>query len=113
MTEDPDTLVKQKIVDVLVTRSFERPTIPEYGAGLYDFVFDNLDDLIIADFRMDASRELQSRVSGVSIVDIGIEPREPGEYAVTVFYQRAMAGVSKVTVTLDFPELLNEESIIL
>lgn len=112
-TVNPDVIVKQKVIDVLVTRRLERVGAPTYGAGVYDFLFENLTEAVMMDIKVDVSREIQSSVSGVSVMDITMIERDPGEFVITVFYRTPMSGMSQVSVVLNRPDLLTEESEIL
>lgn len=109
-TNDPVRINNQKITDVLVTRNLERPAIPDYGAGIYNYLFDNFDELLEADLRIDLVREVQARVSGASIIDVGIRQDTPAEYIITVYYQTPISGIETLVFNLNRPDLLTEES---
>jgi phage baseplate assembly protein W len=83
-TTDYATIVEQKIRDVLVTGKLERPTLPLYGVGLQELLFENIDELVEADIRTDAGLELLESVSGVKILDISIRQSELEESATVV-----------------------------
>jgi phage baseplate assembly protein W len=100
----------QKIVDVLVTRNLERVGIPSYGVGIYNYVFENFDELLEADLKIDLVQEVQSRVSGISIIDVGIQQESSSEYTVTVYYRTPISGIESLTFVLDRPDTLTEES---
>jgi len=109
-TDDPVRINNQKIVDVLVTRKLERVAIPAYGAGVYNYIFENFNELLEADLKIDLVREVQSRVSGVSIIDVGIRQEAPSEYVITVYYQTPISGIESLTFVLNRPDELTEES---
>ena len=109
-TVDPVRINNQKIVDVLVTRNLERVGIPSYGVGIYNYVFENFDELLEADLKIDLVQEVQSRVSGISIIDVGIQQESSSEYAVTVYYRTPISGIESLTFVLDRPDTLTEES---
>lgn len=109
-TTDPIRIVNQKIVDVLVTGNLERVGIPSYGAGVYNYVFENFDTLIEADIKIDLVREVQTRVSGASVIDVSIRQEAPSEYVITVYYRTPVSGIEMLVFNLDRPDLLTEES---
>lgn len=109
-TNDPVRINNQKITDVLVTRNLERPAIPDYGAGIYNYLFENFDELLEADLRIDLVQEVQARVSGINIIDVGIRQDTPAEYIVTVYYQTPISGIETLVFNLNRPDLLTEES---
>jgi phage baseplate assembly protein W len=109
-TTDPVRIVNQKIVDVLVTGNLERVGIPSYGAGVYNYVFENFDELIEADIKIDLVREVQTRVSGASVIDVSILQEAPSEYVITVYYRTPVSGIETLVFNLNRPDLLTEES---
>lgn len=110
VTTDPVRINNQKITDVLVTRNLERVAIPSYGAGIYNYLFENFSELLEADLKIDLVREIQSRVSGVGIVDVGIRQDAPSEYIITIYYQTPISGIESFTFNLNQPDTLTEES---
>lgn len=110
VTTDPVRINNQKITDVLVTRNLERVAIPSYGAGVYNYLFENFSELLEADLKIDLVREIQSRVSGVSVVDVGVRQDAPSEYIITVYYQTPISGIESFTFNLNRPDTLTEES---
>lgn len=108
-TTDLTKIIEQKIVDVLVTGKMERPTIPGYGAGVQQLVFDNIDALEVADFRTDAGLELSRRVTGLNITEISLTQDEESTATVTVQYRTTLSSVRSLTFQVA-PGILTEES---
>lgn len=108
-TNDESRLIEQKIINVLVTGKFERPMLPEYGAGIQSLLFDTLDELVEVDFKTDASSELADRVSGISLIDLRIEQTGSSEATVTVYYRTPLSPARSTTFTLPLG-ILTEES---
>lgn len=108
-TTDPRKLLEQKIVDVLVTKKFERPMIPDYGVGIQGLLFEDIDELTRVDFRTDASLEVSSRVSGVTIVDVKVDVVDDTEAQVTVLYRTPLSSVQETSFSL-FVGPLTQES---
>lgn len=110
ITSDPDTIVRQKIVDYLTTSASERFNLPFYGFNLSSFLFEPIDSLVKADIRMDVLPGLQRAVSGVTILDFDIEQSEmdPSTATVTVTYSLPLS--SSKTFTFQVVNDLNEES---
>lgn len=98
-TTDPVRQVEQKIIDVLVTGKMERPTIPDYGAGAQQLLFDIIEEAVEADFKTDAGMELSSRISNVNIMDIRVAQSsdDPTTAVITVIYRTALSTVRSVT----------------
>ena len=108
-TNDLDRLIEQKIINVLVTGKYERPMIPEYGAGIQALLFDTIDELVEVDFKIDASSELSNRVSGINIIDIRVEQTSSSEVTITVYYRTPLSPARSTTFTLPLG-ILTEES---
>ena len=112
-TTDFDTIVKQKIVDVLAVSRGERVMRPRYGVGAYGMLYTTIDPLVWADFKQEALLAMTEDVSGVTIHDIQIstgDPRqlsEPTTVTITVTYQIPTSQIS--SVTLNVSDILNEE----
>lgn len=110
-----DTIIKQRIIDVLVVSKGERVMRPDYGIGSYNMLYELIDPLIWADFRATALSELNKNVSGVTIKDIKITSG-PSAFAVddattvniSVFYQIPPSQEASVTLTVS--DILNEDT---
>lgn len=114
-TSDLNQIIRQKIIDVLVTSKQERVMIPEYGASTYSLVFDMLDPLVLQDFKVDALQELAAHVTGAQIIDLKIT--SSGGFntddmnttlSITVYYRIPPNQVTSMTFTVS--DFLSEES---
>lgn len=109
-TTDPVRIIEQKIIDVLTTSKLGRLMLPDYGAGVQQLLFGNIDDLVEVDFKTDAASELASRISGLGLVDISIRQSDESTASITVFYRTTLSGVRSVTFSVALPGTLDEES---
>ena len=115
-TSDVDTIVKQKVIDVLTTTKRERVMEPNYGAGVYRFIYEMLDPLVFADFKVDALQELNENISGAQILDINISLGEDSlavaEFNTTAFitvYYR-IPPLQATTMTFSVSEFVTAET---
>ena len=110
-TKSPSKIAEQKIVDVLVTNRNERVGIIGYGASANSLLFEAVDELISADYKVDALAELRSRINGVDIIDMRIANGLTDETTVdiTVYYRLPMSSLQTMTFTV-YASALNEES---
>jgi phage baseplate assembly protein W len=112
-TTDFDTIIKQKIVDVLAVSRGERVMRPQYGVGAYGMLYTTIDPLVWADFKQEALLAMSEDVSGVIIHDIKIESGDPKQLSdpttvtITVTYQIPTSQIS--SVTLNVSDILNED----
>ena len=72
-TESLDTIVRQNILDILSTSPGERVMNPKYGAGLRNLLFEELDPLVFAEYRMDAMQELNEYMTVGKVTDLKID----------------------------------------
>lgn len=114
---DIQSIVKQKIIDVLVTSNRERVMNPNYGAGAYGLLYDTLDPLVFADFKQEALSDLNQNVSNARILDIIIQNKDSlyvGEtnttLEVNVVYQ--IPPHQQTVMTFEVSEFANESAFI-
>lgn len=117
-TENDDKIARQRIVDVLSTDRYERVNLPEYGADIRSLLFEPLDPLIFADFRIDAIKDLNDYVSNAKITDLQIREGSPNyqgtdtesTLTVRVVYKTAAMGASTFVATITGNSIITEES---
>ena len=109
-TSDHTAINEQKIINVLVTGKFERPMIPDYGAGVQSLLFDAIDELVEVDFKTDAVQEVLARVSGLNILDVTVKQTDESEATITVYYRTPMSSVQSTSFNVAIPATLTEES---
>ena len=109
-TIDPVKQLEQKIIAVLVTGKQERSGNAGFGAELQQLLFDNIDDLVQADFKVEASYEITRNITGVQIIDIRVIETDESTAEVTVYYQTPLAPATSTTFNISLPGVLTEES---
>jgi phage baseplate assembly protein W len=112
-TTDIEEIIKQKILDVLVTRPGERLMFPDYGADLYSLLYERLDPLVFADFKAEALLDIQDAVTGAKVLDItaaigGLYAPEETTLNITVTYQ--IPPQRPTTMSFTIRELLTQET---
>lgn len=110
-----DTIIKQRIIDVLAVSKGERVMRPDYGVGAYNMLYELIEPLIWSDFRTTALAELNRSVSGVTIKDIKISAGpsvsaidDATTVNISVFYQIPPSQEASVTLTVS--DILNEDT---
>lgn len=111
VTTDTVTQIEQKILNVLTTNRLERIGIPDYGVGVDQLLFEPIDALVSADFRIDAMAEIANRISGIIVVDVTTTNVDQSTAEITVFYKLPLAAVRQTTFRIALPGTLNEESV--
>jgi phage baseplate assembly protein W len=116
-TTDNSTIAKQKIIDVLATRNMERVMRPEHGAGISDLLFEPMDPLVFADYKIDALQTVNESVSNALVRDMildnnAVQYNGNGEstLVVRVVYDVAGEGTTVFTLTFDGTRILTEET---
>ena len=113
-TTDPNVATESKIITTLTTMVGERTALPTFGAGISNLLFEPLDSLSLADFRIDAMQELTSRVSLVDIMNMKIEPDDSsGDNVARVYvvYRLPLSKPQLLSFSVAVPNSLNEETI--
>jgi phage baseplate assembly protein W len=113
-TTNDDKIARQRILDVLATDKYERVNRPEYGADIRSLLFEPLDPLIFADYRVDAIRDINDYVSNAKITDLQIREGntsyQDSTLVVRVMYRTAATGTSTFVATISGNTILTEES---
>lgn len=117
-TSSLEEIAKQQIIDILTTDKLERIIRPDYGASAQQLLFEPVDDLVYAEFRMDALQELSRSLTIASVTDIRVRPSsypnngDEGRNVLEVWVRYTMLPFtqSSFTFRLASPELLNEET---
>lgn len=115
-TTDIGIIARQRIADVLATRGYERVMRPGYGAGISNLLFEPLDPLIFADYRVDALAAINENVSTATINDIRVKEgnttKNSGNstLSVSVVYSIPGMGTATYVATVNSKNILTEES---
>lgn len=109
-TTDTTTQIEQKILTTMLTDRLERIGIPDFGVGITQLIFEPIDDLVTADFKVDALAELRDRVSGVTVVDFNVSTIQDSTAIITVLYKLPLSAIRQVTFRVAVPNAFDEES---
>ena len=114
-TTDNSVIAKQKIIDVLATRPFERVMRPEYGAGISSLLFEPIDPLVFADYKVDALKTVNESVNNAYVRDIvfqegGVGYNGESTLVAQVVYDVAGLGTTVLTLNVDSTKILTEET---
>lgn len=113
-----DKIVVQKIKDYVMTRQFERPMAPLYGANTHYLLFENFDDLVFQEYKTETIRELNKHISGAEVVGMAIKPNksfslfadDESTMNIEVQYRLPLGGIRTAEFELVAPLNLNEDS---
>lgn len=119
-TTSVEQVIKQKVIDVLVTGPLERVMRPGYGANAYGMLFEPLDDLISADFEADSVSMINSNLSEGQVVSLSVRPSysygayhesidQPG-LTISVFYKVPPFDTRQFSFNVANPDFLTEET---
>lgn len=113
-----DAVARQKIVDVLTTGAFERVMRHRYGTRTNSLLFEPIDDLEFADFKVDAIQTMNEVLSRVQILDLQIANTNPQNYfgsdsttvTINVVYRLPLGAPQLVQVNVAVPGNVTEDS---
>ena len=118
VTNSPDVMARQKIIDVLTTERFERVMRHTYGVGIRSLLFENIDDLAFSDIKVDAMHTISETISRVDVLDLVISEVPPSNYygsdettvAINVVYKLPLGSPRVLSYNVAVPGALNEET---
>ena len=114
-TSDNSIIAKQKIIDVLATRPFERVMRPEHGAGISSLLFEPMDPLVFADYKVDALKTVNDSVNNAHVRDImfkdgGVQYNGESTLVAQVVYDVAGLGTTVLKLNVNSTKILTEET---
>lgn len=71
-TMDAKTILQQQIMDYLATSKGERVMAPSHGANYRNLLFEPADELIFAEYTMDAIQELNQNIEFGQVLDVKV-----------------------------------------
>ena len=69
---DIDSVMKQNIMDIITTSPGERVMLFGYGAGIRNLLFEEPDQLVYDEYRMDIINDLNSKLPFGKVIDVQI-----------------------------------------
>lgn len=113
----PEAIARQKIIDVLTTMRFERVMRHTYGTNTYDLVFDMVDNLDFADFKVDAIQTMNEVLSRIEIIDLQLLqgtnqvsiPNSETTILINVVYRLPLGAPQLVQVNIVAPGSVTED----
>lgn len=113
-TSSVDNVVKQQIINYLMTTVGERVMNPTYGGNLQTLAFEINDPLVLMDYKNDILEEVNANLTFGKVLDIGISETTNDVYydnnSVTVIVRYAVSPRSISTLKLVVNETFTEES---
>ena len=76
-TDDPHTIARQEIIDVIMTNRYERVMLPHYGAATRRLLFQQLDSLVVADYKEETLEMLNSYLSKSRVMSLTVTEQTP------------------------------------
>lgn len=117
-TYDHDQSIRQQIINYFMTTSGERIMRPGYGGNLQMLAFEMVDDLVMADYKIDSLPAANARITNGKVLDLAIiafpngqESSNYGDNTVTVAIRYASSPRTISTITLQVSQLTQESTI--
>ena len=76
-TDDPHTIARQEILDVIMTNKYERVMLPYYGAATRRLLFQSLDALMVADYEEETLDILNRHLSNSRAMSLTVTDTSP------------------------------------
>lgn len=112
-TTDPATIIRQQIIDLLMTNYGERIMLPEHGANLREFIFAPIMPATLSVKADEIRTTLSAKISFGEIVKVTVEPVVGAESTVrvVVLFRVVDSGTTE-TVVRTFTGLVDQESVL-
>lgn len=117
-TYDHDQSIRQQIINYFMTTSGERIMRPGYGGNLQMLAFEMVDNLVMADYKIDSLPAANARISNGRVIDLAIvaspdtqESSNYGNNTVTVVIRYASSPRNVSTIALQVSQLTQESTI--
>lgn len=112
-----ENIVAQKIKDFILTKQYERPMLPSYGANTHYLLFENFDELTFEEYKVETMRELNNYISGAQIVGMAVRPSNPnslftesdGAITIEVSFRLPLGGIRTTEINYVSPLNINED----
>jgi|LauGreDrversion4_2_1035121.scaffolds.fasta_scaffold32867_2 phage baseplate assembly protein W len=107
-TESINKIVEQQILDILTTGNGERVMVSRYGSDIRSLLFEEMDPLIFAEYKIDAIQDLNESLTIGKVTNMQISMAEEDFYGteyetsinVSIQYSVPPFGSSVVTFNL-------------
>jgi phage baseplate assembly protein W len=111
MTRDPATILRQQILDIIMTNYGERIMLPEHGANMRDFIFAPIIPATLGVKADEIRTILTAKISFGEILKVAVEPVEGAESTVrvSVVFRVIETGQAQ-TLVRTFSGLVDEET---
>ena len=100
---EDDELVRQSIIQLILTGKGERVMRPEVGSNVFRFVFEDNDDVLAETLRAEIQATIGRHEPRAIIQDVSVEnDREKREATVSIYYV-VVASRTQGNITMDLP----------
>ena len=74
MNSTTERAIKSDLVHLLLTRKGDRLYNPEFGSGLYDYIFEQIDDTTLSDIKLDLEVRIKKYIPNLTVDEIIVTP---------------------------------------
>tara|TARA_B100000579_G_scaffold425281_1_gene430792 strand:+ start:840 stop:1220 length:381 start_codon:yes stop_codon:yes gene_type:complete len=74
MNATTEKAIKSDLVHLLLTRKGDRLYNPEFGSGLYDYIFEQIDETTLADVKRDLEVRIKRYIPNLTVDEIIVTP---------------------------------------
>tara|TARA_R100000900_G_C3266667_1_gene150768 strand:+ start:213 stop:593 length:381 start_codon:yes stop_codon:yes gene_type:complete len=74
MNSTTERAIKSDLVHLLLTRKGDRLYNPEFGSGLYDYIFEQIDETTLSDIKLDLEVRIKKYIPNLTVDEIIVTP---------------------------------------
>lgn len=74
MNSTTERAIKSDLVHLLLTRKGDRLYNPEFGSGLYDYLFEQIDETTLSDIKLDLEVRIKKYIPNLTVDEIIVTP---------------------------------------
>ena len=74
MNTTTERAIKSDLVHLLLTRKGDRLYNPEFGSGLYNYIFEQIDETTLSDIKRDLEEKIKKYIPNLTIDEIIVTP---------------------------------------
>ena len=87
-------LAKFHLTNLLLTNPGEKISLPEYGVGLRQYLFENIIDDVLSDITIKIQTQINTYLSYINLQNVSIIPTETNSIKVTLSYNLANSNIN-------------------
>ena len=87
-------LAKFHLTNLLLTNPGEKISLPDYGVGLRQYLFENIVEDVLSDITINIETQIDTYLSYINLQNVSIVPTETNSIKITINYNLANSNIN-------------------